>query len=912
MRKLLFAVSLAAAGAFAFAEGQTYTWTGSVDDDWNKPGNFTVDGETAKSVPGSEDTVNLPTGTELAFNTVTDAASFAVFANVYRISPAKPGSCRVEITVPSEEDEATVNAALTYSQGGKEANLLALGNLLTVVKRGSGTLRFTAVGRFVSSALDATLNSSFDILAGEVFLPTTFDGSDSVYFGDVHVADGATLHHPSKTASTHRGHYGSLVLDEGGLVTNDLSTVAYLSMHGDSCVRGTLGGNFQINVEGNVRFMDADATYSAANNVQIWSGGVVEAENFGLQGAPSPLGYVVNFVTRNKSGGLRYLGTGASETDKRFELWGDYTDTFGFIDGGAYGGLNWTGAWGFRTSSSKDYVMQRLVLDGSNTVPCVMSGIIESPSKPQFGNTNYTMRVTKKGSGTWEMRYNPDSDMRGVFAVEEGALRFDNVAETNVNSALGKSTILQEDIAGVPVDPVLYGVDYAFAAGDPADATHTGVFEYVGATNCIATTRPFAIRGRGGVVNNGGGWLHLRGFSPLGAGTRTLVLGGTNELDNVAEGVTGALNVEKAGSGTWKLTGSQTFTGGISVTGGKLIVERPHYTWFRWTIQQRFANGETSGTARNIVGVSEFALYDAAGNRVGLNLADNGSNAQEGNNFYYSPTVETEAVFASKDGVRKLEPGKVDLAADNKVRTYGEGGTVNRSMLLSEMFDANKSTVFSGYRSGAPSSGTESSWITILMRMPQDTADVRYWDFVHSSKAGRGVQLSKLEASTDGCVWKEVGTASRENYPTTANTWDFKNVVYGSEADAQTAVGREITARPEGAQDFLMGSRAVSVAAGATLEVRGTTLAVSRLTVDAAAGAGALKGVALDEDGELHVENAPTTGAYDVAIDFTGSDAANAAGWTVYEGGRMKRSRKITVTPTGLRVEPSGMTLILR
>ena len=96
------------------------------------------------------------------------------------------------------------------------------------------------------------------------------------------------------------------------------------------------------------------------------------------------------------------------------------------------------------------------------------------------------------------------------------------------------------------------------------------------------------------------------------------------------------------------------------------------------------------------------------------------------------------------------------------------------------------------------------------------------------------------------------------------------------------------------------------------LKETAATLAVSKLTVDATAGAGALKGVALDEDGELHVENAPTTGAYDVAIDFTGSDAANAAGWTVYEGGRMRGSRKIAVTPTGLRIEPSGKILILR
>ena len=910
MRKLLFAVSLAAAGAFAFAEGQTYTWTGSVDDDWNKPGNFTVDGETAKSVPGSEDTVILPDGTDLAFDTVSDAASFAVFANVYRISPVKPGSCRVEITVPSKESEAAVNAALTYSQGGKEANLLALGNLLTVVKRGPGTLRFTAIGRFVSSDLDATLNSSFDILAGEVFLPMTFDGSDSVYFGDVHVADGATLHHPSKTASTHRGHYGSLVLDEGGLVTNDLSTTAYLSMHGDSCVRGTLGGNFQINVEGNIRFMDADATYPAANNVQIWSGGVVEAEDFGLQGAPSPLGCVVNFVTRRGSGGLRYLGTGATTTDKRFELWADNTDTFGFIDGGAYGGLNWSGAWGFRTSSKTDYVMQRLVLDGSNTVPCVMSGVIESPSKSQFGNTNYTMRVTKKGSGTWEMRYNPDSDMRGVFAVEEGALRFDNVAETNVNSALGKSTILQEDIAGVPVDPVLYGVDYAFAAGNPNDARKTGVFEYVGATNCIAVTRPFAIRGRGGVANNGGGWLHLKGFSPLGAGTRTLVLGGTNELDNVAEGVTGALDVEKAGSGTWKLTGSQTFTGGISVTGGKLIVERPKYTWFRWTIQQRFKAGGSDSGARPAL-IDEFALYDADGNRINLGLKDYGSITNSGTSArYYAADLRYVHVFGTDPGPRSLVESESSLDLTTTVRSYGIS---NGEYLTDLLFDGKSSTFFGCFNGLRAEVGKPQYWVPIIMRLPGDSAEVRYWDYVHNRNDGRGVQVSKLEGSIDGLVWDDIDAFGMgdDDYPRTAHMWQFKQVVFGQE-ETTDKIGREITARPEGVQDFLTGSRAVSVAAGATLEVRGTTLAVSKLTVDAAAGAGALKGVALDEDGELHVENAPKTGAYDVAIDFTGSDAANAAGWTVYEDGRMKGSRKIAVTPTGLRIEPSGMTLILR
>ena len=47
------------------------------------------------------------------------------------------------------------------------------------------------------------------------------------------------------------------------------------------------------------------------------------------------------------------------------------------------------------------------------------------------------------------MKHNDDSDMLGVWRILEGTLRFDTIAETNVNSSLGKATMLYKDLSGV-------------------------------------------------------------------------------------------------------------------------------------------------------------------------------------------------------------------------------------------------------------------------------------------------------------------------------------------------------------------------------------------------------------------------------------------------------------------------------
>ena len=99
----------------------------------------------------------------------------------------------------------------------------------------------------------------------------------------------------------------------------------------------------------------------------------------------------------------------------------------------------------------------------------------------------------------------------------------------------------------------------------------------------------------------------------------------------------GTLSIAKAGSGTWTLTGDQTYDGTVSVDEGTLVVRRPatHPTWFKFTIQEdyqawfyeqeqanpgTFPGARKSQTYAHTVQLSELAFYDATGTRQGIGL----------------------------------------------------------------------------------------------------------------------------------------------------------------------------------------------------------------------------------------------------------------------------------------------------
>ena len=117
----------------------------------------------------------------------------------------------------------------------------------------------------------------------------------------------------------------------------------------------------------------------------------------------------------------------------------------------------------------------------------------------------------------------------------------------------------------------------------------SGTFRYVGASNLVLASRQVQVgnvasgTGSAVILSDGAGTLSFTtaAFSNTFGGAtaaRTLVLGGTNTGGNTIAGtiannsVTGTIGLSKQGSGTWILSGANTYTGLTSVEAGMLFV----------------------------------------------------------------------------------------------------------------------------------------------------------------------------------------------------------------------------------------------------------------------------------------------------------------------------------------------------
>ena len=117
----------------------------------------------------------------------------------------------------------------------------------------------------------------------------------------------------------------------------------------------------------------------------------------------------------------------------------------------------------------------------------------------------------------------------------------------------------------------------------------SGTFRYVGASNLVLANRQVQVgnvasgTGSAVILSDGAGTLSFTtaAFSNTFGGAtaaRTLVLGGTNTGGNTIAGtiannsVTGTIGLSKQGSGTWILSGANTYTGLTSVEAGMLFV----------------------------------------------------------------------------------------------------------------------------------------------------------------------------------------------------------------------------------------------------------------------------------------------------------------------------------------------------
>ncbi len=174
-------------------------------------------------------------------------------------------------------------------------------------------------------------------------------------------------------------------------------------------------------------------------------------------------------------------------------------------------------------------------------------------------------QVVKTGATTATLS-NPANTYTGLTWVQNGTLALSRLANAGANSSLGAPT----------------GTDAEIFLGA---GTATGTIQHTG-TVASGTNRPIVLAGStgGGAIDSGSsvsGLLSISGraFSH-NAGSKTLTLLGANGTavapnlygGNIEDGY-GTVALTKSGAGTWRLTGTNTYSGATTVTGGLLQIQ---------------------------------------------------------------------------------------------------------------------------------------------------------------------------------------------------------------------------------------------------------------------------------------------------------------------------------------------------
>ncbi len=289
-------------------------------------------------------------------------------------------------------------------------------------------------------------------------------------------------------------------------------------------------------------------------------------------------------ATRIQEGTMQYVSTLAGGTTLLYPVY----STTDFILG--TGGSSAKIVIGSGTSAVN--LWGGLSIEGSGTANSVVGG-----SSTLSGFTYHRTSLVRDfrkgiigGTGLYEnnlslsvfsgtLQLGPSNTYAGKTTISKQVLEVEKLANTGVISSIGTGDFNATSSI----------IDMSSDTG----AAISGTLRYIGATDSvtnrvvnltnsgvIATTPSVT----GNVENTGTGTVKCTApFTAGGSNTaqRTLILGGTNTGDNEIVSMGDAtsaptapgVKLEKAGTGTWIITGASTYSGGTTVSAGSLLVK---------------------------------------------------------------------------------------------------------------------------------------------------------------------------------------------------------------------------------------------------------------------------------------------------------------------------------------------------
>lgn len=787
-----------------------------------------------------------------------------------------------------------------------------------VVKRGKGSLTLLIPDAPTSTA--GFLSHRLRIEEGEVFLPQDSDVAYSV--GQVHVAEGCRFHltrrSPEHTANFEKATTYIGGLSGSGVVTNSAPSDVPLVFNQSATneFSGRICGGIKVSFNSATadsvqHFTNPDNMFveTSGNGIHLSGTGMV----FGVTSLgratttypdeTSSVGTAVRYYVSASGITLKCLADAPQEFSRSLIL---EASPFTF-DAGKYGGVTFEGMIsGYYGSTRTPSKMQHLILDGDNSEPCIFKPQIRCWSMDSSVQpvTNCTLHITKRGTGTYyfqgigggKHRF-PVSEWRGALTVENGTIRFDSVAETNVNSSLGYATILQEPYCDV-YDPAR-NVDYAVSLG--GDGT-VGTLQYVGSGKSVTSTRPIVLYSTGSLESDGDGVLAWSGISGRsdGPSEKILRLGGGSMADNTAADITGAVSVHKHGDGKWHLGGETSFTGDLVVDGGTLVVNsRKRYNRFKWVCKQCYGQETDPETG---------ALY-APSSSYGILLQEFGLFEKNGKRINAGLTLAADPAM--------IGPGEAAFV-DAGIGYTGEPEEVGK------LFNEEQDAAWWVMPQASVKITNPLSYISLEMHLGDDAGEVAAYDF-SSSGTSFGYHPSRwvLYGSYDGLFWDVIDSRDGEsqgipvngNGAYASNRWN-RQLPDGTYAECvgENAVTPYTNGYPvsvPGAKPMLENVRQVKVLSGRLETADSITL--DSIAIDAD-GAGVLSGFEFAESGTLEVLDFPDPkhgGDLPGSYENTGT-LANLRKWTVTVNGREFDRNRLLVRDGRLALAAIGFHVILR
>lgn len=739
------------------------------------------------------------------------------------------------------------------------------------VKQGLGslTLRDTSDSKCYYTA--------FKVEGGTLILPRSIQQYRHFQCGDVTVDSGAILALPMAGNLRCRRLFGA------GVVSNSVAGTQIQPEY-IGADPGVFSGRFVGNMtyRANAHQYLTGTETAIAGNARPYGydgeyAGVLGFVKLGNVGESSSLGNGLDVVFYNVDGACcyRYLGTGET-SDKRlcFRPQANYVHPETF-DAGATGGIVFTGAW-MHDGGYNSYSQMRLMLTGSNAIPCRIRGNITGCSQ---NGTNYSWYVTKRGTGTWSFESADASGLRGPLAVENGTVAFTTLNEKGVNCSLGTSAELWADAYGPQTTPV----DYAFLLGSDGSV---GTMSHIGTSAAISTTRPIKVQGKGGRMSADGAALKLGGFGAAVAGDVTLTLAGTNGAANntawsIADGA-GRVSVVKEGTNTWTLDGAQAFSGDLTVREGTLVVRNSSelpYGWIRLVVKEtaqtcpRYAGQVPSGYSGRIQ-FAKMTLLDGDGQRQLVN-----------------------APLAADD--MDIPAGSVGYGYDR-----ARPGAAAKEHINGAFSDSN----WASFSCANPMVDRPETWLYCVFHLADGAQEIKAFNFLVRWGTGSAYWACTptafaLEGSSDGVHWSELYAEDAYEVPTAA-AW-----VSGS---AQTPIPLQKQA-VNGTVECLRNVGVVRVAAGATLRNEGADTEISNLCIDAN-DAGTIDGFTFTKDGAISVTNLPDGDRVELPGSFENvKGLENLAGWSLsLSDGRNSAAYTVVVRDGRVIVNRRGLMVIMR